>query len=163
MRAACLQFLGQSGLRFYRSTVIAAAAFLGVFAVVTIQCSKAGSASGLPHYRFSRSGPGFSRDMHLGHLLEVESFTVISSFVSNLGSYRRTGALALIVVAVVAYGCGSSQQQGSTGQGPVKAPRASLKEEDHYRWEGEGRAKRKVYLSRREENKLLRERAKKSE
>ena len=66
-------------------------------------------------------------------------------------------------MAVVAYGCGSSQQQASTGQGPVKASRDSLKEEDHYRWEGEGRAKRKVYLSRREENKLLRERAKKSE
>jgi hypothetical protein len=89
---------------------------------------------------------------------------VIFNFVSKLRSYRRTGALVLIVVAVVAYGCGSSEQQQQTaGQGPPKAPRSSLKEEDHYRWEGEGTAKRKVYLSRREENKLLIERAKKSE
>ncbi len=102
--------------------------------------------------------------MHLGHLLEVESSTVIFSLVSNLGSFRRTGALVVIALAVVAYGCGSSEQQQQTsGSGPAKAPRSSLKEEDLYRWEGEGTAKRKVYLSRREENKLLIERAKKSQ
>jgi hypothetical protein len=82
---------------------------------------------------------------------------VIVSFENKLGLCRRAGALMLIALATLAYGCGASEQ---TAQGPPKAPRKSLKEDDLYRWEGEGKAKRKVYLNPSEIENLLIERAK---
>jgi hypothetical protein len=84
---------------------------------------------------------------------------VMLSFGSKLGLCRRAGALVLITLAALAYGCGSSEQ--NVQERRAKAPRSSLKDQDHYRWEGEGKAKHKVYLNRREEDELLIERAKK--
>lgn len=87
---------------------------------------------------------------------------MILSLASNFRSHRRAGAAVLIALAVVGYGCGSSQQQ-TTDNGAARSPKNSLKAEDLYRWEGEGSAKRKVYLTRQEQKKLLYERAKKAE
>jgi len=85
---------------------------------------------------------------------------VILSFVSRFGPCRAAGWLVLVALATVAYGCGSSQQPGaSESKGLAK----QLNPEDLYRYEGEGQAKRKVPISRRERVKLLHDAANKSE
>jgi hypothetical protein len=55
---------------------------------------------------------------------------------------RDLGALVLVGLTIVAAGCGSSEvtQQGSTAK-------AALKEEDLYKYVGEGAAKKKVGLT----------------
>jgi hypothetical protein len=82
---------------------------------------------------------------------------------SDLRPYRCAGAFVLIALAAIASGCGSS---GSTNPADGKAagasPKQLLKEEQLYKYEGEGRAKRKEPISLRERVKLLRE-AKKSQ
>jgi hypothetical protein len=80
---------------------------------------------------------------------------VIWSFRSNLGSYRRAGALVLITLATIASGCGSSGTAETNVAG--KSYKHVLKEDQLYKYEGQGKAKRKVELSHRERVELLRE------
>jgi len=81
------------------------------------------------------------------------------SFVSRFGLSKAAGCLVLVALAIVAYGCGSSEQPGaSESKGLAK----QLKPEDLYRYEGEGKEKRKVPISRRERVKLLHDAANKS-
>jgi hypothetical protein len=76
---------------------------------------------------------------------------VIVSIVSKFGWYRRAGALVLLALATVAYGCGSSGDRSVGSARPAGEP---LKPEQLYKYEGEGGAKRKVDLSRRERMEL---------
>jgi hypothetical protein len=90
-------------------------------------------------------------------------FTVIFRFAGRFFPWRRGGALVLIAVATMAYGCGSSNDGShapTSGGGKLVK---QVKEEDLYRYEGTGKAKRKVAISRQERVKLLHEAAKKSE
>jgi hypothetical protein len=73
---------------------------------------------------------------------------------------RRAGALVLVTLATVAFGCGSSERP-ETNAG--KAAEDLLKPEELYRYEGTGKEKRKVTISRRERVKLLHEAQKKLE
>jgi hypothetical protein len=95
-----------------------------------------------------------------GFRLDCGVCAVIWSFRSNLGSYRRAGALVLITLATIAGGCGSSGPAETNVAG--KSYKQVLKEDQLYKYEGEGTAKRKVELSHRERVELLRE-AKKAE
>jgi hypothetical protein len=81
---------------------------------------------------------------------------VISSFVCGIDHWRRAAALVLFALAVAASGCGSSEQTQSPG-GTGTGPAGSLKQEDLYRYEGTGAAKKKVMISRKERVKLIRE------
>jgi len=84
---------------------------------------------------------------------------VIFSDVNSRKSCRRAGALVLVTLATVAYGCGSS---GEGGPGAVNKPGTiKLKPEDDYTYEGTGAAKRKVELDRRERVRRLHDAAKK--
>jgi hypothetical protein len=78
---------------------------------------------------------------------------LIWNSLSKGAPYRRAGALGLVTLATVVYGCGSSVHEATTSRtaGGAKL----LKPEDYYRYEGEGRNKKKVALSRQEKNKLL--------
>ena len=58
-------------------------------------------------------------------------------------------------MATVVYGCGSSGQGGAGGDSGTAGGAKFLKPEDYYRYEGEGKAKKKVALTRQEKNKLL--------
>jgi hypothetical protein len=88
---------------------------------------------------------------------------VILSFFSTFFPWRRVGALVVVAVATTAYGCGSSND-GT--RGPATGGRGELakqlKDEDLYKYEGTGKAKRKVEISRRERVKLLHDAANKS-
>ena len=77
---------------------------------------------------------------------------MISSLVSEGWLARRLGAFVLVGVTIAASGCGSSEgtQQGST-------PKAAVKEEDLYKYVGEGAAKKKVGLTRRERQQARRD------
>jgi len=91
---------------------------------------------------------------------------VIWSFVSRFDLCRRAGALVLLTLATVAYGCGSSGKTEASRQSESnvgKTPDERLKSEDLYRYEGTGKEKRKVAISRRERVKLLHEAAKNPE
>jgi hypothetical protein len=82
------------------------------------------------------------------------------SFVRGLNIYRRGSAPLLISLAVVSCGCGSSERTStSAGEGSSKV----LKAEDYYRYEGEGKDRKKVALSRQEKNKLRHDAVNKSE
>jgi hypothetical protein len=74
---------------------------------------------------------------------------------------RRWGAIALLAIAGFVSGCGSSQsgQTGSSGKSLVE----KVNQDDLYRYEGKGKAKRKEEVSRRERVKLLHEAGNKSE
>jgi hypothetical protein len=67
---------------------------------------------------------------------------LISSLKSEGWLARYLGAFVLVGLTMVASGCGSSEgtQQGST-------PKAAVKEEDLYKYVGEGEAKKKVGLT----------------
>jgi hypothetical protein len=86
------------------------------------------------------------------------------SFGSKLGRRPRTGASVLILLAVIMSGCGSSETIGSPdAKSSGKLASQVLKPEQLYKYEGEGKAKRKVEISRDERIKLLREAAKQEE
>ena len=76
---------------------------------------------------------------------------------------RRVVVLGLPVLASVASGCGSSVPSGQPGGSAGKSLEDKVNPDDLYRYEGKGKAKRKVEVSRRERVKLLHEAAKKSE
>jgi hypothetical protein len=86
---------------------------------------------------------------------------VIVSVVGRFGLYRRAGALVLLTLATVAYGCGSSVPTESVSAG--KNPAKLIPEDQLYKYEGTGAAKHKVDISRRERIKLLHEAAKKAD
>ena len=82
------------------------------------------------------------------------------SFVRGLNICRCGRAPLLISLAVVLCGCGSSERTStSAGEGSSKV----LKAEDYYRYEGEGKDRKKVALSRQEKNKLRHDAVNKSE
>ncbi len=90
---------------------------------------------------------------------------MISSLVSKFSLYRRVGALALLTVATVSFGCGSAEMTSASNPADAalagKTPEQVLKPEQMYKYEGEGAEKRKVDLSRSELRKLMREAVKK--
>jgi hypothetical protein len=67
-----------------------------------------------------------------------------------------------LALAVFAGGCGSSQPSGQTS-GSGKSLAEKLNPDELYRYEGKGKAKQKVEISRRERVKLLHEAANKAE
>jgi hypothetical protein len=69
-----------------------------------------------------------------------------SSLVNEGWLARHLGAFVLVGLTMMASGCGSSE--GTTQQGST--PKATVKEEDLYKYVGEGRAKKKVGLTSRE-------------
>jgi hypothetical protein len=84
------------------------------------------------------------------------------SFGSKLGRcYRRVGASVLVMLGTVACGCGSSGLTASSNPTDAKlegkAPSDLLTPDQMYRYEGTGKAKRKVEISRKERMKLMRE------
>jgi hypothetical protein len=90
---------------------------------------------------------------------------VISRFVNGFDPCGRAGALVLFMLAAMASGCGSNQQSDTskgTGTGGAAGADKPLAPEDMYRYEGTGKEKRKVELSRRERVQLRREAANKS-
>jgi hypothetical protein len=86
-------------------------------------------------------------------------FIVIVSFVSRFDLCRHAAALLLVALATAAYGCGSSllptDTHAATGAG--KGPSEILKPEQLWKYEGTGKAKRKIQISRRERVRLLHE------
>ncbi len=79
-----------------------------------------------------------------------------SSGGNPFGLVRRAGAVVLLALATVAYGCGSSDPSAPLAQNPTgKGAAEILKPEQLYKYEGEGKAKRKVQISRHERLKLL--------
>jgi hypothetical protein len=81
--------------------------------------------------------------------------TVISFFRGNLRLYRRGVASILITLAAITSGCGSSSP--TDGKTSGTSPTQLLKDEQLYKYEGEGKRKHKVELSRRERVKLIQE------
>jgi hypothetical protein len=80
--------------------------------------------------------------------------TLRASFLTEIWGQRRLGAIVLI--AFIALGCGS----GSSGTDvPGSTGKSSVKEEDLYKYVGEGAAKKKVSLTRRERQKVRREKS----
>jgi hypothetical protein len=83
---------------------------------------------------------------------------VISCFVSRFAPHRRAGALVLVCLAAGTFGCSGSNDRGATDPSiKTKTLKQLVPEEQLYRWEGEGTAKRKVELDRRERAQLRRE------
>jgi hypothetical protein len=84
---------------------------------------------------------------------------VISCFVSRFVPYRRANAVVLVALAAATFGCGGgSNDQGATDPNVKTKKLVDLvPPEQLYRWEGEGSAKRKVELDRKERGKLRRE------
>ena len=84
---------------------------------------------------------------------------MISCFVSRFVPYRRAGAVVLVALAAAAFGCGGgSNDQGATDPNvKTKKLEELVPPEQLYRWEGEGTAKRKVELDRKERGRLRRE------
>ncbi len=64
----------------------------------------------------------------------------------------------LLVMGVIAFGCSGDNESKRGVEGAAKL----LKPEDLYRYEGEGKAKRKVHITRKEKVKLLRDAADKA-
>ncbi len=81
---------------------------------------------------------------------------------ASLGRYRHAGATAALLLATATCGCGSS---GSTNPVDAKLEGKSVAElltpEQEYKYEGTGKNRRKVQISRRERMKLIRESASK--
>ena len=84
---------------------------------------------------------------------------MISCFVSRFVPYRRAGAVVLVALAAATFGCGGgSNDQGATDPNVKTKKLVDLvPPEQLYRWEGEGTAKRKVELDRKERGRLRRE------
>jgi hypothetical protein len=89
----------------------------------------------------------------------VESPAVNLRSVGASYLWRRALALTVAVVVGMAYGCGPSNTPPPDSGG---ARAKLLKEEDLYKYVGEGKAKRKEAISLREKAKLLREAEKKA-
>jgi hypothetical protein len=91
---------------------------------------------------------------------------VISRVVNGFDPCRRAGALVVLILAVVASGCGSTEQNdksNGTRTGVAIGADKLLKPQDRYRYEGAGTERRKVEISRKERVKLLHEAAKKAD
>ncbi len=86
---------------------------------------------------------------------------MVLSFVNRSEGRRRAGPLVLVTLAVIAYGCGSSDTTVPTNVN--KPGTIKLKPEDSYTYEGTGTAKRKVELDRRERVRHLHDAAKKAD
>jgi hypothetical protein len=72
--------------------------------------------------------------------------------------YRRAGALVLLTLATVVYGCGSSGSSNpADGKASGTAPEQLLKDEQLYKYVGEGKDKHKEAISIRERARLIRE------
>jgi hypothetical protein len=83
---------------------------------------------------------------------------VISCFGSRFVPYRRAVAPVLVALSAGAFGCSGSNDHGATDPTvKTKTLKELVPPEQLYRWEGEGTAKRKVELDRRERAKLRRE------
>jgi hypothetical protein len=81
----------------------------------------------------------------------------------NLRPYRRLGASVVITLVAIASGCGpSGSSNPADGNDSGTSPKQEIMSNQMYKYEGEGKAKRKVEVSRRERIKLIRE-AKKAE
>ncbi len=81
--------------------------------------------------------------------------------ISKMFRGRCTGVLVLMALAATATGCGSSAPTESISTGKNAAKK--LSDDQLYKYEGTGVAKRKVEISRQERVKLLHEAAKKPE
>jgi hypothetical protein len=88
---------------------------------------------------------------------------MIWSFVNRFELCRRGGVLVLLALALLAFGCGSSEQTATPTQNAGKTDLGAWKPDDLYRIEGSGRNKRKVAVSRRERMKAVHEAAKNPE
>lgn len=80
------------------------------------------------------------------------------NLVRGFHCHRWTGAVVAFMLVVAAHGCGSSPPTGSgpvAGAGSVSAE--VLKPEQLWKYEGQGNARHKVPITRREKRKLLRE------
>ncbi len=75
--------------------------------------------------------------------------------VGKSGAMVRAFAVLSVAFLIAGYGCGSGNDGGQVGTASKRASKDTLKEEELYRYEGEGKAKRKVALSTREINQLL--------
>jgi len=82
---------------------------------------------------------------------------VISNPVGKFGTYQRAGALIVVTLVTVVYGCGSSTDTESVVK---SANSVKLDPEELYRYEGEGANKTKVSLDRREKRKARFDKAK---
>jgi hypothetical protein len=76
----------------------------------------------------------------------------MSRFVSEGWRGVRFAAIGLVALSVVACGSSETAQEGATRKGVVK-------EEDLYKYVGEGAAKKKVSLTRRERQQVRREKS----
>ncbi len=76
---------------------------------------------------------------------------------------RWWSATSFLALAIVAGGCGSSDQSGQPRSASGKSLEDRVNPNDLYRYEGKGKAKKKVEVSRRERVKLLHEAANKAE
>ncbi len=74
---------------------------------------------------------------------------------SNLGPCRHARVFALVTLAAIVGGCGSSNS--ADGSASDTSPKQLLKEEQLYKYVGEGKSKRKEAISRRERLQLIRE------
>ena len=86
---------------------------------------------------------------------------MILSLASKMGPCRHAGALMTLVLTVALCGCGDSAPTQSISTG--KSPGKKLTDDQLYKYEGEGAAKKKVPISRQERLKLLHEAAKSSD
>jgi hypothetical protein len=83
---------------------------------------------------------------------------MILSLVTSFDRCRVAGTLFLFSLVVAANGCGSSPPTGTVfAQGGAKGAAELLKPEQRWKFEGVGRDKRKVQISRRERVRLLHE------
>jgi hypothetical protein len=84
---------------------------------------------------------------------------VILRLVSRFDPSRTVTAPFLLMLAIVAYGCGASPQPTTTASVPGEGKSAAelLKPEQLWKYEGEGTDQRKVRISRQERVKLLRD------
>ncbi len=84
-------------------------------------------------------------------------------FASGSSLTRRWGAIAFLAIAVVAGGCGASDQSGQSRSASGKSLEDQVNPDDLYRSTGKGKAKKKEEVSHRQRVKLLHEAANKPE
>jgi hypothetical protein len=83
---------------------------------------------------------------------------VILGFRSKPGPCRHARVFAFFAMAALVGGCGTSGSPNSAdGSASATPPKQLLKDEQLYKYVGEGQAKRKEPISRRERAQLVRE------